>query len=539
MLHPIARGMQQGQTVLRRPRTAAWALLGAALLSWAAQIGGIYAALAAADIHPTIGARRARLPRLDARAAVPVLARQRRPLPGRGRAGARAGLPHRLPARARVRGRAAGDRGQSRRRPRLLVPLARGPLAGRGARPPHRRLRSCFRRTLPAFRGAPRPPRGGASPAYPSRYAEVWAGSPPPGCARPRRCSRARCSLLAVAAPRGRIEAPARPQAGGARCPRGRAHGPGAVPLAQGQARAGLRPADRARPPLPRRRCRRCTCASRAQAAARARAAGSGRCAPRASSTRAGRTSCRSSCARRATPTRPSRPTALRVTAVAAGQRDRHVRRLAGRRARRALRAPVRQRQGDRARRGCAAHRPGPRLRHDVHAARARRRRAPATSRGLARRPRPHAPCTDNLPPGRARQRARDHGRGHERRARLGSRARLRRQRDAATRCTATACCSGSPTARASWRAPRARHAVQLHRRRDRRRRASLAATARWTSRPRRRCPRPAPPTPTCWRRRARASTTSSATTCRSRPSRRPTSTSAPTSPSSGRTTRS
>jgi uncharacterized membrane protein YbhN (UPF0104 family) len=54
MLHPIARGMQRGQTVLRRPRTASGAL-GAALLSWAAQIAGIYAALAAADIHPTIG----------------------------------------------------------------------------------------------------------------------------------------------------------------------------------------------------------------------------------------------------------------------------------------------------------------------------------------------------------------------------------------------------------------------------------------------------------------------------------------------------
>ena len=37
------------------PRTAAWALL-AGLASWAAQIGGIYAALEAADIHATIGA---------------------------------------------------------------------------------------------------------------------------------------------------------------------------------------------------------------------------------------------------------------------------------------------------------------------------------------------------------------------------------------------------------------------------------------------------------------------------------------------------
>ncbi len=54
MLHPIARGMQQGQTVLHRPRTATWAMA-AGLASWAAQIAGIYAALAAADIHATIG----------------------------------------------------------------------------------------------------------------------------------------------------------------------------------------------------------------------------------------------------------------------------------------------------------------------------------------------------------------------------------------------------------------------------------------------------------------------------------------------------
>jgi peptidoglycan-N-acetylglucosamine deacetylase len=54
MLYGILRGLHQGQTVLRRPRTALFALL-AGLASWAAQIGGIYAALAAADIHPTIG----------------------------------------------------------------------------------------------------------------------------------------------------------------------------------------------------------------------------------------------------------------------------------------------------------------------------------------------------------------------------------------------------------------------------------------------------------------------------------------------------
>jgi uncharacterized membrane protein YbhN (UPF0104 family) len=54
MFGPIARGMQRGQTVLHRPRTAGFALL-AGLASWAAQIGGIYAALAAADIDPSIG----------------------------------------------------------------------------------------------------------------------------------------------------------------------------------------------------------------------------------------------------------------------------------------------------------------------------------------------------------------------------------------------------------------------------------------------------------------------------------------------------
>ena len=95
----------RARRVLRRPRTALVALL-AGLASWAAQIGGIYAALAAADIHPTIGARGPRLPRLDARAAVPVLAGQHRPLPGRRRAGARAGLPDRLPA-TRSRSRSA------------------------------------------------------------------------------------------------------------------------------------------------------------------------------------------------------------------------------------------------------------------------------------------------------------------------------------------------------------------------------------------------------------------------------------------------
>ena len=109
MFHPIARGMQKGQTVLRRPRTAPWRC------SPASPPGRPRSAASTRrSRRPTStrrSARRPRLPRLDARAAVPVLARQRRPLPGRRRPGARAGLPDRLPARARVRRRAAGDRG--------------------------------------------------------------------------------------------------------------------------------------------------------------------------------------------------------------------------------------------------------------------------------------------------------------------------------------------------------------------------------------------------------------------------------------------
>ena len=56
MLHPIARGMQRGQTVLRRPRTAAWALLAGPPL-----LGG-------ADRRHLRGARRRRHPPHDRRA---------------------------------------------------------------------------------------------------------------------------------------------------------------------------------------------------------------------------------------------------------------------------------------------------------------------------------------------------------------------------------------------------------------------------------------------------------------------------------------
>ncbi len=80
--------------------------LAAGLASWAAQIGGIYAALACGR-HPAVDRHgRARLPRLHARPAVPVLAGQRRALPGRGRPGARAGLS-RSTSRTRSRSRSA------------------------------------------------------------------------------------------------------------------------------------------------------------------------------------------------------------------------------------------------------------------------------------------------------------------------------------------------------------------------------------------------------------------------------------------------
>ena len=50
----IARGLEEGQTILRRPRTAVWALA-AGSLSWIAQLAGIYAALEAFTIHATVG----------------------------------------------------------------------------------------------------------------------------------------------------------------------------------------------------------------------------------------------------------------------------------------------------------------------------------------------------------------------------------------------------------------------------------------------------------------------------------------------------
>ncbi len=138
MLHPIARGMQRGQTVLRRPAHRRRRAGRRARLLGRPDSGHLRRA--ACGRHPAVDRHgRARLPRLHARPAVPVLAGQRRALPGCGRPGARAGLSRRLPARDRVRGRPAGDRGLTRRRPRLLVPVARGSVAGGGPRPSRRR----------------------------------------------------------------------------------------------------------------------------------------------------------------------------------------------------------------------------------------------------------------------------------------------------------------------------------------------------------------------------------------------------------------
>ena len=189
MLHPIARGMQQGQTVLRRPRTAAFALL-AGLASWAAQIGGIYAALAAADIHPTIGTAGlvflvSTLVQLFPfwpgnvglfQAAVAQVLVQAYPID----------FPHALAFAVGLQVIEVC----ARRRARLLVPLARGPLAVRGARPARRRLGSEQRdgrcgssvTRAPArrygVRGGHVPPRGGAIRHIRVDMQKRWDGSP-------------------------------------------------------------------------------------------------------------------------------------------------------------------------------------------------------------------------------------------------------------------------------------------------------------------------------------------------------------------------
>ena len=337
------------------------------------------------------------------------------------------------------------------------------------------------------------------------------------GAARARRCSRSPCAALpadAARRPPGPAQAAPKPRAVVA-------HRAGAVPLAEGQARAGLRPARRPRPRLQvadadaararRQGAARCCCP----------AAGTGRCARRASSTRAGRTSARSSCARRATPIRRRGRRALRVTAVAADSvtvtfgastDDAAVARyelLAG--------------SGKVLARGAAAPltAPGPRLRDDLHAARARARRRRPRLAGLARRARAHAPVhRPAAAPDAPGERARDHGRRHERRARLGSGARLRRHRPALRRLPQRRAARPARIAPGFLAAqPRARDAVPLHGRGDRRRQPPLA---RRRARPHdagAAARRPGPPTPTCSRRPARASTTCSATTCRSRPS--------------------
>ena len=251
--------------------------------------------------------------------------------------------------------------------------------------------------------------------------------------------------LAAAGAPADAARRPPGPEAGGARRALRRAHRAGARS-------AGTRPSgprattcgSRATGASPRR-CRRSTCAPRTHACCSLPDAGSGRCARRARSTRAGRTSRRSSCARRATPTRPrarprcgsrrSPPTASR-SCSAPRRDDGYVARyelLAGQ-------------QGHRPRQRRAADRAEPRPARRLFTLRVRA--VDGVGHVSALSPVAHArtrPCTDTIAARRARQRARDHDRGHERRARLGSPRTIPTAPSSATPCTATACCSASP----------------------------------------------------------------------------------------------
>ena len=459
MLHPIARGMQQGQTVLRRPRTAAgrWSR---ASLSWAAQIGGIYAALAAADIHATIGTAGlvflvSTLVQLFPfwpgniglfQAAVAQVLVQAYPID----------FTH----AHRVRGRAAGDRGLPRRRPRLLVPLARGPLAGRGARPARRRLTvaaGAFAglRVRPRAYGASRrhvPPRGGAC-AH-SRVDMQAMGTVLLDLAASGRGahSRSRCRARRGALP---AEAAGRPPGPTQAAPVQRAVVRTAqVPFRWHKAKQrpgyDLRVArDRA---LPLAHADAARARREGPAAARCPGAGSGRCAPPARSTRAGRTSRRSSCAPRGDaypPTRPDRPARDRGRRE---QHHRHVRRVA--RTIAASCATSCWRGGKVIARGAAAPltAQGLRLRDAVRAARARlRRRRPRLRRSRPSRTPARGPAPTT--PRRTRRATCARSRSPTRASRWPGIAaqRPRRQRPPLRRLPQRRAARACPTARASW----------------------------------------------------------------------------------------
>ena len=343
--------------------------------------------------------------------------------------------------------------------------------------------------------------------------------------------------LAAAGAPADAARRPPGPKQA-APAARRRAHRPGAVPLAQGQARPGLRPADRARPRLhladadgpPARRQGARLLLARTLVLEGARD-GQGQLAlvehPPGRRAPAGRRLPAHA------PDRAARDGGRR------GQRHGHVRRLEGRRRRRALRAPGGQRKV--IARGIAAPitAQSAALRDALHAARARPRRSrPRLAGSRPSHTRARAPCTDHLAPDAP-------GNVH---AITVADTSVALAWDAATIPTAPSSryavyrngvLLGQPTttgflARTS-RPPRPTPSRSWPSTAA----ATARPTARSTARPWRRCPRPAPPTPTCSRRRARASTTCSGTTCRSPSSRRPTSTWAPTSRSSGRTTRS
>ena len=432
---------------------------------------------------PDDRARRPRLPRLDARAAVPVLARQRRPLPGRRRAGARAGLPDRLPPRDRLRRRPAGHRGRPRRRPRLLVPLARGPLAGRGARPAHgrrlerrlERVSSARRRARPAFRRRSRPPTRGSEPHISESICKAMGRFPSTGGTSRARFARAFAAHCSPGrSSRRRRPAPARARRRPRRSARVVRTAQRAVPLA---ARPRTPAATTCASPATgasARACRRCTCAPPGPAPARCPGAGTGRCAPRAS-LNSRWSNIAQIVAPRGDVYPPTRPSALRVTAVApdsvtvmfgAAEDDRGVARYellgGGKVLARGAAAPLtahglpcatrftlRVRALD-----AAGHvsPPSP----VAHARDARR--APTSCRPTRRRT-----CARSRSPTRASRWP-------------GTPRTTPTARSAATPSTATACCSACRSSTGLPRPqPRARHAVPLHGRGDRRRQPPLA----------------------------------------------------------------
>ena len=284
MLHPIARGMQQGQTVLRRPRTAP------GRCSPASRPGRRRSAASTRRSRPPTSTRRS-APRASSSSsrrssscsrsgpATSASSRPRSPRcssrPTRSTSPTRIAFAVGLQVIEVALGVGLGFWFLSREG--LSLSEVRGLRDGRLA--PRRADRRAAgwesrarRRAGTAFRGGHVPPRGGGSPAYQSRYAEAMARFPTTSrgrnAPRARRFdSRARRSALA----RRRRPPPARPAQA---APKPRAVVTTAqVPFRWHKAKRAqgydLRVArDRGFT----RRCRRCACAAPGAAAAAARA---------------------------------------------------------------------------------------------------------------------------------------------------------------------------------------------------------------------------------------------------------------------------